>query len=82
MTLSTTSVTGVTAATGSSAITNLIASRQKVSAFVHSHDARAAAMLESGVQVIIGDLLDMNSLRAALENVSADYSNASREEKT
>ena len=66
-------VTGATGATGSSAVAALRASGRQVRAFVHEDDARAAGLRDSGVEVIVGDLLDIDSVRAALEDVSAAY---------
>jgi uncharacterized protein YbjT (DUF2867 family) len=66
-------VTGATGATGGSAIAALRASGREVRALVHEDDARAAALRNSGVEVVTGDLLDIDSVRAALEDVSAAY---------
>ncbi len=66
-------VTGATGGTGSSALKTLMLSGHDVRAFVHENDARAAALRDSGVDVVVGDLLDIDSVRAALEDVSAAY---------
>ena len=42
-------------------------------AFVHVDDARAAALRARGVEVAIGDLSNIDSVRAALEGVRAAY---------
>jgi NAD(P)H dehydrogenase (quinone) len=66
-------VTGATGATGGHAVTDLVRSGHKVRAFVHEDDARAQKLSASGVEVVIGDLLDIDSVRAALEGIQAAY---------
>jgi len=66
-------VTGATGATGGHAVKNLVATGHKVRAFVHEDDARAQKLRASGVEIAIGDLLDIDSVRGALEGVHAAY---------
>ncbi len=66
-------VTGATGATGGSALKLLKASGLDVCAFAHEDDDRAKEIRASGTEVFLGDLLDIDSLRIALEGVSAAY---------
>lgn len=66
-------VTGATGATGSHAIKHLKALGHQVRAFVHEEDSRTAALRASGVEVIVGDLLDIDILRPALTDITTAY---------
>ena len=66
-------VTGATGATGGHAVTNLLASGRKVRALVHEDDTRAQKLRAVGVDVVLGDLLDIDSVRKALEGIHAAY---------
>ena len=66
-------VTGATGATGSAVVTLLIDKKKEVRALVHSEDARAQALRELGAEVITGDLLDFESVRASLEGIYSAY---------
>ncbi|MFJ5295603.1 NmrA family NAD(P)-binding protein [Pseudomonas sp. NPDC088368] len=66
-------VTGPTGSTGRFTIDNLLLAGAKVRALVHSDDERAAALRARGVEVMIGDLLDPESLRPALAGVVSAY---------
>ena len=66
-------ITGASGATGGHALAYLQASGHAVRAFVHDDDARAAALRASGAEVVLGDLLDIDTVRAALEGMEAAY---------
>lgn len=66
-------VTGATGSTGRFTIDNLLLHGARVRALVHSEDDRAAALRARGVEVVIGDLLDPESLRPALAGVDRAY---------
>jgi NAD(P)H dehydrogenase (quinone) len=66
-------VTGATGATGGHAVANLLASGQKVRALVHEDDARAQKLRAAGVDVVVGDLLEIDTVRRALEGIHAAY---------
>ena len=66
-------VTGATGSTGQPTVSQLLARGHRVRAFVHKEDARSAALLKQGAEVVTGDLLDLNAVRAAMEGVSSAY---------
>ena len=59
--------------TGGAAVDTALKLGLPVRAFVHVDDARAAALRARGVEVAIGDLSNIDSVRAALEGVRAAY---------
>jgi NAD(P)H dehydrogenase (quinone) len=66
-------ITGATGATGSRATEFLLKKCHKVRALVHKDDERSSRLNEMGAEVVVGDLLDLDSVRAALEGVTAAY---------
>jgi len=66
-------VTGATGATGLATVEALQGSGKRVRALVHSDDGRAEPLRRLGAEVVTGDLLDIDSVRAALDNVDAAY---------
>ena len=44
-----------------------------VRAMVHSNDARSDALAQHGADIVVGDLLDINSVRTAMEGIDAAY---------
>jgi NAD(P)H dehydrogenase (quinone) len=40
---------------------------------VHKHDARSDALKTLGAEIVLGDLLEINTIRAAMEGVDAAY---------
>lgn len=66
-------VTGATGDTGGYAIDALAKFDVAVRAMVRTDDERAARLRASGVDVVLGDLLDIDSVRSAMEGVSAAY---------
>ncbi|WP_446744800.1 NmrA family NAD(P)-binding protein [Silvibacterium acidisoli] len=65
--------TGQIGGTGRYAVDNLLQAGKKVRAFVHSKDERSEALARKGVEIAVGDLFDIDSVRAALEGVTAAY---------
>jgi len=66
-------VTGATGATGGYTIDALNKLRVPVRAMVRRDDDRAAELRAAGVEVVLGDLLDLDSVRSAMEAVGAAY---------
>lgn len=66
-------VTGATGSTGRFTLDTLLQHGANVRALVHSDDDRATALRGRGVDVVIGDLLDPESLRPALAGVDRAY---------
>jgi NAD(P)H dehydrogenase (quinone) len=66
-------ISGATGDTGRPAVRESIALGLTVRALVHSVDERAKALVELGAEVIEGDLLDINTIRPAMEGVHAAY---------
>jgi NAD(P)H dehydrogenase (quinone) len=66
-------VTGATGFTGRAAVDTALKLGLQVRALVHKDDARAAALRARGVEVAIGDLSNIDSVRAALEGLRAAY---------
>jgi NAD(P)H dehydrogenase (quinone) len=62
---------GATGDTGRAAVREAIDLGLAVRAMVHSKDARSEALAKLGAEIVIGDLLDINTLRAAMEGVEA-----------
>jgi uncharacterized protein YbjT (DUF2867 family) len=66
-------VTGATGATGTATI-NLLTERGKsVRALVHKEDERSEALKQRGVEIAVGDLLDFDAVRAAVEGIESAY---------
>lgn len=61
-------VTGATGNNGSALIQNLMATGANVRALVH-HESKAQGLQDAGVEVVIGDYLQPETLDAALEGV-------------
>jgi len=66
-------VSGATGYTGRKAVQLLLEKDIPVRALVRTDDERAQALRDSGAEVVIGDLLDLNAVRAALEGIDAAY---------
>jgi NAD(P)H dehydrogenase (quinone) len=66
-------ITGATGDTGRAAVRESIALGLNVRAMVHSKDARSAALEALGAEVVIGDLLEIDTIREAMEGVDAAY---------
>lgn len=66
-------ITGATGDTGRAAVRESIALGLDVRAMVHSIDARSDALKALGAEVVVGDLLQINTVRAAMQGVEAAY---------
>jgi NAD(P)H dehydrogenase (quinone) len=66
-------ITGATGKTGRSATEILIKRGFAVRALVHREDERSAKLSAAGAEIVIGDLLNPDDARRALESVSAAY---------
>ena len=66
-------VTGAAGATGGYTIHALTELDVSIRAAVRKDDDRAARHRTAGVEVVLGDLLDLDSVRAAMEGASAAY---------
>src|SRR5260221_3127439 len=66
-------VTGVTGRTGGAAARELRNQGRRVRGLVHKDDARAEALRTLGVETIMGDLLDLDSIRRAMEGAVGAY---------
>src|ERR1700751_3497061 len=66
-------ITGATGKTGRSATEILIKQGFAVRALVHREDERSAKLSAAGAEIVIGDLLNPDDARIALESGSAAY---------
>ncbi len=66
-------ITGATGDTGSAAVKEAIALGLTVRAMVHGKDDRSAVLEKLGAEVVVGDLHDIDTIRAAMEGVDAAY---------
>ena len=66
-------VTGATGDTGRAAVREAIPRELAVRAMVHGKDTRSAALEKLGAEVVLGDLLEIDTIRAAMEGVDAAY---------
>ena len=66
-------VTGPTGSTVRKTVKFLIEAGAEVRAFVHREDERSAALAAQGAEVLTGDLLDFEGVRAALEGTHGAY---------
>ncbi len=69
----TTLLTGATGKTGSYAVPLLLARGHRVRAFVHRLDERSERLANQGAEIIEGDFLDLQAVRAALRGVDGAY---------
>jgi NAD(P)H dehydrogenase (quinone) len=66
-------ISGATGDTGRAAVREAIALGLGVRAMVHNRDARSEALETLGAEVVFGDLLEMDTVRAAMEGTNAAY---------
>ena len=66
-------IAGATGDTGRAAVRESIARGLTVRAMVHGRDDRSAALEELGAEVVVGDLHNVDSIRAAMEGIDAAY---------
>jgi len=66
-------VTGATGNTGGYAVKYLLKNNVPVRALVHSLDERSDALAAKGVEIIQGDLSDLESVTAAMEGIASAF---------
>jgi uncharacterized protein YbjT (DUF2867 family) len=66
-------ITGAAGDTGRAAVKEAIALGLNVRAMVHNRDARSEALEKLDAEVVAGDHLEINTVRAAMEGVDAAY---------
>lgn len=66
-------ISGATGDTGRSAVAESIKLGLSVRALVRRNDARSAALEQLGAEVVVGDLQNLDAVRAAMEGVDAAY---------
>jgi uncharacterized protein YbjT (DUF2867 family) len=66
-------ITGATGDTGRAAVRESLALGLTVRAMVRKLDDRSAALEAQGAEIVVGDLHDVNSLRAAMQGMEAAY---------
>jgi uncharacterized protein YbjT (DUF2867 family) len=73
MTTNTFLITGATGDTGRHTALSLLERGLGVRAFVHSLDERAEALRAAGAEIVQGDLLDIDSVKSALNGAAGAY---------
>jgi NAD(P)H dehydrogenase (quinone) len=66
-------ISGAAGDTGRAAVREAISLGLSVRAMVHGKDARSEALRTLGAEVVLGDLLEIDTVRAAMESVDAAY---------
>src|SRR5258708_2418750 len=66
-------ITGATGDTGGYAIEQLLHKGHRVRALVHRRDDRSQRLKDKGVEVVAGDFLDLDAMRAAVKGVHRAY---------
>src|SRR5260370_5253742 len=66
-------ITGATGDTGGYAIAQLLHKGHQVRALVHRIDDRSQRLEDKGVEVVAGDYLDLDAMRAAVQGVRRAY---------
>jgi uncharacterized protein YbjT (DUF2867 family) len=66
-------ISGATGDTGRAAVREAIALGLGVRAMVHNRDVRSEALETLGAEVVFGDLLEIDTVRAAMEGTDAAY---------
>ena len=66
-------VTAATGNTGGATVEELLARRRRVRALAHREDARSKRLQELGAEVVFGDFLDLDAIRAAVQGVQRAY---------
>jgi NAD(P)H dehydrogenase (quinone) len=66
-------IAGATGDTGRAAVRESIARGLTVRAMVHGRDDRSAALEKLGAEVVVGNLHNIDSIRAAMEGIDAAY---------
>ena len=66
-------ITGATGSSGTSTVASLIQQGHAVRALVYREDERSSKLHTAGAEVIVGDMLDLDDARGALEGVDGAY---------
>lgn len=66
-------ITGATGDTGRAAVREATALSLDVRAMVHNQGPRSEALKESGAEVVAGDLMEIDTVRAAMDGMDAAY---------
>src|SRR5580704_18019206 len=66
-------ISGATGDTGRAAVREAIALGLDVRAMVHNRDVRSEPLETLGAEVVVGDLLEIDTVRAAMEGANAAY---------
>ena len=66
-------VAGATGDTGRAAVKEAVALGLDVRAMVRKHDARSEALTASGAEIVIGDLLEIDTVQAAMAETNSAY---------
>lgn len=66
-------VTGATGDTGGHTVEQLLARGHQVRALAHREDNRSKQLQKTGAEVVFGDFLDFNAMRAVLKGVRGAY---------
>src|SRR6266481_283210 len=66
-------VTAATGNTGGATVEEFLARGRHVRALAHREDARSKRLQELGVEVVFGDFLDLDAIRAAVQGVQRAY---------
>ena len=66
-------VTGATGDTGGYTVEQLLKRNYSVRALAHRQDARSRRLQELGAEVVIGDFLDFEAMRAAMQGIRGAY---------
>ena len=66
-------VTGATGNTGGATVEELLARGRHVRALAHREDARSKRLQELGAEVVFGDFLDIDAIRAAVQGARRAY---------
>lgn len=66
-------ITGAAGTVGHVACKLLTERRSKVRALVRSEDARSAKLANLGVEIVVGDLLDLHAMHRAIEGSTSLY---------
>ena len=66
-------ISGATGVTGRAAVAALKDAGKRVRALVHQEDPRAEALRKLGAEIVVGDLLDLDQIKAAMEGATGAY---------
>src|SRR5262245_66034145 len=66
-------VTGATGDTGGYTVEQLLKNKYSVLALAHRQDARSRRLQELGARVVIGDFLDFEAMRSAMQGIRGAY---------